>query len=189
MDVDSTLAKDYVVTSGQRDRSPPSPSVMCDHPRRPNTIPGTASPSPTLWGYGATRHRHASCSAPYGLPSAAPSSQCTDENSTETPTPPPSKPLLGGHRARHDAPLEARFARTAVHSVVMCTIPAHVARIVWHACKLPPPWPIKGGAVPWPRGDDREHSPHALCLHHDIGTCFNQYLWDLEARPPLPPRL
>jgi hypothetical protein len=31
-----------------------------------------------------------------------------------TPTPPPSKPLLDGYRARHDVPQEARFARTAV---------------------------------------------------------------------------
>jgi hypothetical protein len=29
----------------------------------------------------------------------------------------------------------------------------------------------------------------AFRLHRDIGTCHNQYLWDLEARPPLPPRL
>jgi hypothetical protein len=75
-----------------------------------------------------------------------------------TPRPPPSKPLLGGHRARHDAPPEARLARTAVHSVVLCAIPPHVARTVRHVCKLPPPWPIKGGAVPWPQGDNEEHS-------------------------------
>jgi hypothetical protein len=66
----------------------------------------------------------------------------------KTSTPPPSKPLLGGHRACHDAPPEARFARTTVHSVALCAIPPHVTRIVRHACKLPPPWPIKGGAVP-----------------------------------------
>jgi hypothetical protein len=37
---------------------------------------------------------------------------------------------------------------------------------VQHACKLLPPWPIKGGAVPQPRGDgttDNDHS-HALRL-------------------------
>jgi hypothetical protein len=73
--------------------------------------------------------------------------------------PPPSKPLLDGHRARHDAPSEARFARTAVYSTALCAIPSHVAKTVRHACKLPPPWPIKGGAVPWPEGDDRQHSP------------------------------
>jgi hypothetical protein len=106
------LAQDYTVTSGQRDRSPPSLSLLCGHPRRLNTIPGTASPSPTLWGYGATRRRHAGCCMPYSLPSAAPSSQCMDNDSTEDFNTSPSKPLLGGHRACHDAPSEARFART-----------------------------------------------------------------------------
>jgi hypothetical protein len=89
-------------------------------------------------------------------------------------TPPPSKPLLDGHRARRDAPPEARFARTAVYSVALYAMPLHVARTVRHACKLPPPWPIKGGVVPWPR--ERTYSIHLLvfCLHHDIGTCLNQ---------------
>jgi hypothetical protein len=77
----------------------------------------------------------------------------------EISTPPPSKPLLGRHRAHHDASSEARFARTAVHSVVLIAMPPHVARIVRHPRKLPPLLPIKGGAVPWPRGEDREHSP------------------------------
>jgi hypothetical protein len=48
---------------------------------------------------------------------------------------------------------------------------------VRHACKLLPPWPIKGAAVSQPRGEgttDNNHS-HALRLLHDIGTCLNQY--------------
>jgi hypothetical protein len=63
--------------------------------------------------------------------------------------------------------------------------------IVRHACKLLLPWPIKGGAAPQPRGQgttDSNHS-HALRLLHDIGICLNHHLWDLEATPPLPPRL
>jgi hypothetical protein len=90
-------------------------------------------------------------------------------------TPPPLKPLRDGHRARHDAPPEARFARTAVHSVALSAMPSHVVRIVRNACKLPPPWPIKGGAVPWPqRGMTDGTHPHAFRLHPDIGTCLNQ---------------
>jgi hypothetical protein len=148
-------------------------------------------------------HRHPLCCAGTGWQDAAtpavvrPTDSCQPHPRVgvrtttlrRTSTLPPSKPLLGGHRARHDAPPEARFARTVVHSVVLCTIPPHVARTVRHACKLPPPWPIKGGASPLPQGDDRGHSPHTFCLHHDIGTYLIQYLWDLEARPPLPPRL
>jgi hypothetical protein len=72
----------------------------------------------------------------------------------EISTPPPSKPPQDGHRARHDAPPEARFARTVVHSVALSAMPSHVARTVRHACKLPPSWPIKGGAVQRPQGDD-----------------------------------
>jgi hypothetical protein len=47
---------------------------------------------------------------------------------------------------------------------------------VRHACKLLPPWPIKGGAAPQPRGHgttNNNHS-HALRLPHDIGTRLNQ---------------
>jgi hypothetical protein len=69
------LAQDYAVTSVQRDWSPPSSSVLCGHPRHHDTIPGTASPSPTLWKRAVTGHRHARCCASYGLPSAAPSNQ------------------------------------------------------------------------------------------------------------------
>jgi hypothetical protein len=56
----------------------------------------------------------------------------------EISTPPPSKPPLDEHRACHDAPPEARFARTAVYSTTLCDIPPHVVSTVWHAYKLPP---------------------------------------------------
>jgi hypothetical protein len=76
----------------------------------------------------------------------------------EVSTPPPSKPFLDGHRTRHDVSLEARFARTAFYPTTLYTTPLHVDKTVWHACKLPPPWPIKGGAVPQPQGDDGQRS-------------------------------
>jgi hypothetical protein len=56
---------------------------------------------------------------------------------------------------RHDAPPEAGFARTTVYSMALPAMPLHVGKIVWHTCKLLPPWPIKGGAVPQPQGDDK----------------------------------
>jgi hypothetical protein len=42
------------------------------------------------------------------------------------PTTPPSKPLLDGYRARHDALPDARFTRTAVYSTTLYTMPLHV---------------------------------------------------------------
>jgi hypothetical protein len=38
------------VTSGRRDRSPPSPSVLCDHPRRPQHHPGHCITIPNTVG-------------------------------------------------------------------------------------------------------------------------------------------
>jgi hypothetical protein len=65
-----------------------------------------------------------------------------------TSTPPPSKPLLDAHRTSHDAPIELGFTRTTVYSMALYAMPPHVGEIVRHDCKPPPPWPIKGGAVP-----------------------------------------
>jgi hypothetical protein len=137
--------EDNTVTSGRRDRSPPSPSALCDHPRRPQRHPGHCITIPDVMevcGDGTpprrlpyprtfSRQRH-----PRVLTRAV--------AEQETSTPPPSKPPLDAHRTRHDAPPEAGFARTTVYSATLYTMPL----IVWHACKLPPPWPIKGGAVP-----------------------------------------
>jgi hypothetical protein len=163
------------MTSGQWDVSPPSPSVLRDHPRHPDAIPGAAAPSRRC---GVTERQDASTLAavcPTASRQLHPRVSVRTTTQREISTPPLSKPLLDGHRACHDAPPEARFARTAVHSVALSAMPSHVARTVRYACKLPPPLPIKGGAVPWPRGmtTDSTH-PHAFCLHHDIGICLNQ---------------
>jgi hypothetical protein len=144
----SAPARDDVVMSGQWERSPPSPSALCDNPRHRDAIPTTALPYLTLWKHAATGHRHASHCALYGLMSMAPSNPHAAALERSTSTPPPLKPLLETHRTRHDAPPEAGFARTAVYSMALCAMPPHVARTVWNACKLPPPWPIKGGAAP-----------------------------------------
>jgi hypothetical protein len=113
-----------------------------------NAIPATASPYPTLWNM-----RRQDSATPATVPCTAscqrhPQVLARTAPERATSTPPPSKPLLETHRARHDAPSEEGFARTTVYSVALYVIPLHVAEIVWHTCKLLPPWPIKGGAVP-----------------------------------------
>jgi hypothetical protein len=40
--------------------------------------------------------------------------------------------------------------------VALLAIPLHVGKTVRHACKLPSPWPIKGGAIPQPQGQQTE---------------------------------
>jgi hypothetical protein len=144
----SAPARDDTVTSGQWERSPPSLLALCDHPRHRDAIPVPVSPYPMLWKHAATGHRHASHCASYGLTSTTPSSPHADGPRTSNLYATPSKPLLDAHRTRHDAPPEARFARITVYSMALYAIPPHVARTVWHACKLLPPWPIKGRAAP-----------------------------------------
>jgi hypothetical protein len=97
----SALAQDGAVTSGQWERSTPSPSALCDHPRHRDAIPATASPYPTLWKCAATGYRHASHCALYGLMSTAPSSPHADDPRTSN---------------LYSAPLEERSWRCTGHA-------------------------------------------------------------------------
>jgi hypothetical protein len=132
------LAQDNVVTSGQRSMSPPSPPALCGHPRRCATIPSTAAPSPALWGHGMTRHRHTRYCMTSSLRQHDPRADVRTTAKQEAPTPLSSKKLLDRHRTCRDAPPEARFARTATHSLALYAIPPHVARTVRHECKPSP---------------------------------------------------
>jgi hypothetical protein len=137
-DVCPAPTQDSAVTSDQRSVSPPSPPVLCGHPRRCATILGTAAPSATLWEPGLTRRRHARYCAPYGLPSAAPSSQHTNGDQTGSPH---TATLEAAPGQEHDSPRRpagTRFARTAINSTALHTILPHVIRTVRHDCKLPP---------------------------------------------------
>jgi hypothetical protein len=137
----SAPARYGAVTSGQWERSPPSPSALCDHPGHCTTMPDAVE-------HAATGHHHDSHCASYGLMSAAPSNPHADGPRTSNLYAAPSKPLLGTQRTHRDAPPEAGFDRTTVYSVALYAMHLHVGEIVWHTCKLLPPWPIKGGAVP-----------------------------------------
>jgi hypothetical protein len=185
----SMTTQDCTVTSGQRERSSPSLSTLCGHPHHCSATPSTVTTSPTLLERTGTGRRHVCHCASYGPPSTAPS----------------NRPAGGGRTANlHTTTLEAAPVRaqdtprrpnrseirqddrqlrgTARHA-------STCRRIVWHTCKLLSPWPIKGRAIPSCRGTTDSDHTYAFRLHHDIGTCLNQYLWNLEAQPPLPPRL
>jgi hypothetical protein len=135
----SMTTQDYTVTSGKRERSSPSLSALCGHPRHCSTTPGTATTSLTLLKRTGTGRRHAHHCTSYGPrqrhPRAGPRTAAGQPNSA----PPPSKPVLETHRTRRDATPEARFARTTVYSMALHAMPLHVGKIVWHACKLLPP--------------------------------------------------
>jgi hypothetical protein len=133
------------VTIGPVRPSPPSPTpsrALHHHPQHCGGTGREDAGTPAAVRPAASRQPHPRAYV-----------QATTERAT--PTSPPSKPFLDGYRAHHDAPPDTRFARTAVYSMALCAMPLHVDKIVWHTCKLPPPWPIKGGAVPQPRGGRR----------------------------------
>jgi hypothetical protein len=70
----SMTTQDYTVTSGQRERSSPSPSALCGHPRHCNITSGTVTTSPALLEHARMRRRHTRHCASYGLSLTTPSS-------------------------------------------------------------------------------------------------------------------
>jgi hypothetical protein len=172
------------MTSGRRERSSPLLSALCGHPRHCSATSGTATTSLTLLERTGTGRRHARHCTSYGPPLTAPVAR------QPASAPLPSKSLLYGHRTRHDTPTGARFARMVVNSVALLATPPHVGEQCGTPVNCSPLAYKRRGSTP-AAGDgtmDSDHA-HAFRLHHNIGTRLNQYLWDLEARPPLPPRL
>jgi hypothetical protein len=77
--------KDNAVKLGRRGQSPPSPSVLCGHPRHLQHHPGHCITISFTVGDGETRRCHAEYCAPHDFSSVAPSSQCTYDNQTGDP--------------------------------------------------------------------------------------------------------
>jgi hypothetical protein len=106
------------------------------HPRR--CQPCAAIPAPTaprrvllqqLRHYWSARGRDAAIPVAVprtGLRQRPPRACPRTTTGRPTTTPLPSKPLLFGHRTRHDATTGTRFARTAVNSTALLTTPSHV---------------------------------------------------------------
>jgi hypothetical protein len=143
------------VTSGRWERPSPSLSVLCGHPHHCSATPGTTMTSPTLLECTGTGHRRACHCASYGPPLTAPSNRpagggrTANLYATTLKVVPvwaqdmPQRPNRSGIRQ------DGRQLRgTARHASTR-------RRIVRHTCKLLPPWPIKGEAVPQPQGTGR----------------------------------
>jgi hypothetical protein len=133
-DAYSTLVQDNTVTSDQWGTSPPSPSILCGHPGHCNAILDAVG----VRGDKTPPHRLLCALRPPPPRQLHTRVSVRTTTNREISTPPPSKPPLDRHRACHDAPLEARFARTVVYSTIPCTIPPHVVSTARHACKPPP---------------------------------------------------
>jgi hypothetical protein len=145
--------------SGRRERSSPSLSTLCGHPRHCSATPGTMTTSSTLLECTGTGRRHDRYYAAY-----------------EPPIDGTLEPACGGGRATNhyaatleaapvraqDAPRRPDWSRIRQDGRQLRGTAFHAStrrKIVRHTCKLLPPWPIKGVAVPRPQGDDRQRSP------------------------------
>jgi hypothetical protein len=78
----SMATQDYTVTPAQRERSSPSLSTLCGHPRYYNATPGTVTTSPTLWKRTGTGRHHDHCCTSNGLSLTPPSSRPVDDGRT-----------------------------------------------------------------------------------------------------------
>jgi hypothetical protein len=154
----SVLTQGHAVTSGQRDRSSPSLSTLCGHPRPCSATPRTAATTLALLERTGVGHRHARRCTPYGstvngtLESAHYGSQAANRCTTTLEVAPV--------RAQ-DAPRRLNRSRNRQDGHQLHSAARHTAiyrEIVRHACKLPSPWPIKRRVIPQPQGTrDNEH--------------------------------
>jgi hypothetical protein len=136
------------VTSGRRERTSPSLSVLCGHPRHCSATPCTVTTSPMLLECTGTRRRHDCHCAAYGPP----------VDGTLEPA------RGGGRTANHcvatleatpvraqDAPRRLDWSAIRQDGCQLHGTARHAStrrKTVRHACKLLPPWPIKGGSPP-----------------------------------------
>jgi hypothetical protein len=114
-----TLIQDDVATQGKQSTSPPSPPALCGHPRRCAVIPGTAEPSPTLWGPVLTGRRHTARCAAQVPPSARPSNRGTDDNQTRATAGPPLEVASGPAQESSRRMQGPEFIRTTISSQVL----------------------------------------------------------------------
>jgi hypothetical protein len=123
----------HALTGLRRDAGPTGPvTSVAIGPMRPS--PSSPTPSralhhhPQHCGGGGGGHNATTPGVVGPVASRQPHPRAYVRATTKqaTPTTPPSKLLLDGYMARHDAPPDVRFARTAVYSTTLYTMPLHV---------------------------------------------------------------
>jgi hypothetical protein len=170
------------VTSGWRERSSPSLSTLCGHPRPCSATPRTAATTPALLErMGMGRHHARRCTS-YGPPSTAPSSLSADEDrtinhyaSTLEAAPVRAQDAPRCHDQNEIRQDGCQFRGTTRHAFTR-------RRIVRHACKSPSPWPIKGGVIPQPQGR-MEDDTDIISQHTHIPP--SPRYWHLPQSKPL----
>jgi hypothetical protein len=101
------LMQDHAVTSGRRDRSSPSLSALCSHPRHCRTTPDAVATSQHCWDVRGQDIATTAIVSRTDFPSTAPSSWPTMAAGQPTTAPQPSKLLLYKQRMHQDAPVPA----------------------------------------------------------------------------------
>jgi hypothetical protein len=148
--------------------SPAQPSPPLPHHT------GRCGDIPVLLGRTGTRHRHKAHCVTYGLPvnDTLELAHHIGRSTNHCATALEIAPVRAQDAPRRLNRSRIRQDGRQLHSSIRHT--ATRIEIVQRACKMFPPWPIKGGAAPQPQGGghgttDSSHS-HALRLPHDIST-------------------
>jgi hypothetical protein len=135
----SVITQGHAVTSGRRDRSSPSLSALCGHPRHCRTTPDTVTTSRRCWGVrgqDVATTATVPCTDPL---SAAPSNRLTDGDRTTNHY---AATLEATPVRAHDAPRRPGRGRIRQDGCQLHGTACHAStrrEIVRHVCKLLPP--------------------------------------------------
>jgi hypothetical protein len=124
----SVTIQGHAVTSGRRERSSPSLSTLCGHPRHYRTTPNTVTTSQCCWSARGQDVATTATMPRTGPPLTTPLNQPAAAAGRPTTMPPPSKPLMYEHRTHHYASTGAGFARKAVSSMALLAMLPHVGK-------------------------------------------------------------
>jgi hypothetical protein len=169
------------MTSRRRERSSPSLSTLCGHPRLCSAAPRTAATTLALLERtGAGRHHTCRCTS-YGPPSTATSSLSTDDDRTANhyAATLEAAPVRAQDALRRHDWNEIRQDGRQLHGTARRA--STCRRIVRHTCKSLSPWPIKGRVIPQLQGTTSRDDG----LRTHARSPFSPRYWHLPQSIPL----